>query len=602
MCGIAGAIGIRDGAALVEAMTGALRHRGPDGAGYHSRGRHHLGSTRLSIVDLGAGVQPLYNETGQTCVIFNGEIYNHRQLRAELQRKGHIFATQTDTEVIVHLYEEVGDDVVRHLDGMFAFAVLDAGRLLLARDPLGIKPLYFAYLPERRTFLFASEIKAILRHPGFAARLNLQAVADAIALGYPVGDETYFEGIRSLPPGHTMRVFCDEDAFHVDGPARYHTSAAARDNFADIDEAQAALEATLDAAVNTHLAADVDVGLTLSGGIDSTLLALLARRHVRQPLFTFAVADHDNQPDFVEAAHVARLIESTHRSVVMTFDDYLDVIPGLIEGEEQPSSLYGAPFYFLCRTIACDVKAVLHGEGADELFGGYTPYIDRDSRLAFIKHRLRLLKPLGVAPSGRAIESIRALAGAAAFDEYLERLFADNMGDPLERQHLVPIDKCAMASGVEIRVPYLDRAVVDLVSRMPFRFLVKPELAIRKYILRRLVLSRFGIGLLDVVLREKLGAPAAGKAHLERFTRLCDEMLPDQYVERHEFGRVFTSKRELILFDMFLEVFTKHRGDSSGMGSVIEFIRARASGGSSVRARVRDERAASAVETEVPLS
>ena len=399
-----------------------------------------------------------------------------------------------------------------------------------------------------------------------------------------------------------MRVSCDGDALQIDGPTRYHTSAAVRDDAADIDEAQAALEATLDAAVQTHLAADVEVGLTLSGGIDSTLLALLAQRHVQPPLLTFAVADHDTQADLVEAAHVARLIKSTHRSVVMTFDDYLDVIPGLIEGEEQPSSLYGAPFYFLCRTIARDVKAVLHGEGADELFGGYAPYIDRVSRLAFIKDRLRLLKPLGIAPSDRALESIRALASAATFDEYLERLFADNMGDPLERQHLVPIDKCAMASGVEIRVPYLDRAVVELVSRMPFRFLVKPDLAIRKYILRRLIISRFGVGLLDVGLREKLGAPAAGKAHLARLTRLCDEMVPDQYVKRHEFGRFFASKRELIMFDMFLDVFMTHRGDSTAVGSVIDFIRARVSTGRSAPAGVGDEPDACAVEAEAPLS
>ena len=599
MCGIAGAIGIQDGGALVERMTASLVHRGPDGAGYCSRGRHHLGATRLSIVDLGAGVQPVYNETGQICVVFNGEIYNHRALRAELERKGHSFRTQTDTEVIVHLYEEVGDDVVRHLQGMFAFALLDGTRVLLARDPLGIKPLYFARVPDAPLFLFASEIKAILRHRGLTPQLDLQTLADAMMVGHPVGDETFFEGIRSLQPGHTLAVSFDE-GLKVEAPRRYYSWSAAREENANLNDMQGELEAALDRAVQTHLDADVEVGLTLSGGIDSSVLGLLAQRHLQCPLRTFAVADHAEHADLVQAAHVARMIGSNHQTVVITFDDYLEVIPSLIASEEQPSSLYGVPFHFLCRTVSRSVKATLHGEGADELFGGYAPYIDRYSRLTFIKERLPLLGSLGVSPSKAAVESIRRLATAESFDDYLEQLFADNMGDPLERQHLVPIDKCAMASGVEIRVPYLDPAVVDCARRMPLAFLVRPELLIRKFILRRLALSRFGVGLLEVALREKLGAPAAGKVHHERFTRMCNELLPDDYVTHHELGRCFSSKRELVLFDMFNEVFMKHRGDGAAMGSALDFIRSR-SGGRSTRAAERSESAARVPGAEVPL-
>jgi asparagine synthase (glutamine-hydrolysing) len=574
MCGIAGAIGICDDGALVKQMTAALRHRGPDSVGHCSRGMYHIGAARLNIIDLTAGAQPIYNETGRACVVFNGEIYNHRELRADLQRKGHTFKTQTDTEVIIHLYEEMGDDLVRDLRGMFAFAVFDGSRVLLARDRLGIKPLYFATNPGQQLFLFASEIKAIIRHPGFAPRLDLQTLADAIALGHAVDDRTFFEGVRSLRPGHTLVVSCN-DGLQVGTPRSYYSADVVRDEGADLDEMQAALEHTVDRAVLAHLGGDVEVGLTLSGGIDSSILALFARRHVQRPMSTFAVADHDEHADVVQAKRVAQMIGSTHQTVVMSFDDYLDVIPGLIESEEQPTSLYGAPFYFLCRVIANRIKATLHGEGADELFGGYEQYLDREARVSQIRRRLPLLKHLGVAPSDRAVESIKRLSAPNGFDEYLRHLFADNMGDPLERQHLVPVDKCAMAAGLEIRVPYLDAAVVELANTMPLDFLVRPDLGIRKYILRRLVLSRFGNGMMDVVLREKLGAPAAGKAHLERFTRLCNEILPDKYVISHEFGRCFPSKRELILFDMFLEVFMKHRGDGAAMGSVVDFIRTR---------------------------
>lgn len=170
MCGIAGVIGWRDDGQLIRQMTHSLRHRGPDGEGHFVGDRRCVGATRLSIVDLAAGVQPVFNETNEICVVFNGEIYNHRELRGELRREGHVFRTETDTEVIVHLYEELGDQCVSRLEGMFAFAVLDGARLLLARDPLGIKPLYISHIPEAGLFMFASEIKALLRCPPPSSR------------------------------------------------------------------------------------------------------------------------------------------------------------------------------------------------------------------------------------------------------------------------------------------------------------------------------------------------------------------------------------------------------------------------------------------------
>lgn len=583
MCGIAGVVGGRD-STLIEEMTAVLRHRGPDGRGHASRGALHVGATRLGIIDPTSQTQPIYNEEGTACVVFNGEIYNHQELRTELRGKGHVFKTRTDTEVVVHLYEEMGDDCVHRLHGMFAFAILDGARLLLARDRLGIKPLYYVFMPETQAFVFASEIKAILQHPGFTPRLSLQALADSIVLGYPVGEETFFEGVRSLLPGHTMVVSWGEGV-RVEDPKRYHTPGLARDDSMSLDEAEERLEAQLERAVETHLAADVEVGLTLSGGIDSTVLALLAGERLQRPLHTFTVGDHEEYADVVQAGLVARMIGSEHEPIILSFEEYLSAIPGLVAAEEQPSSLYGLPFYHLCRKVSERVKACLHGEGADELFGGYREYLNRDTRLSYIQSRLPLLKHLGVLPSQRALSTIERLSSAEYFQEYLPRVFEVNQADALERQHLMPVDKCAMATSLEMRVPYLDDGVVELANRIPLSFLVRPDIAVKKYILRRFALRRFGPRVIDVVLREKLGAPVSGVYLLDRFDRLCNEVLPDDYVTRHELGSCFSEKRELLMFDMFIEMFMKHRGDSGSIGSVMDFMQARA--GKSVTGKAR---------------
>jgi asparagine synthase (glutamine-hydrolysing) len=450
-----------------------------------------------------------------------------------------------------------------------------------------MKPLYFTFDAKAQLFLFASEIKAILRYPRFIPRLDTQTLADMLVLSYPVGDRTFFEGVHSLRPGHIMIISCD-NGLHVGDPTPYHARGnIIRRNDVDFEEALERLEMALTRAVETHLAADVDVGLTLSGGIDSTLLALFATQQRQQPLSTFSVADHEGHPDVVQGRQVAEMVGSRHQAIIVSFEDYLETIPNLVAGEEQPGSLYGVPFYFLCRRIAERVRSCLHGEGADELFGGYREYLDRNSRITYIVRRLPLLKRLGVAPSPSALETIRQLSGTGSFETYLRRVFDVNMGDALERQHLVPVDKSAMAASLEIRVPYLDDAVVELVGQLPLRYLVRHDLGIRKYILRRLVLTRFGLGCTDVVLREKLGAPAAGVALLDRFDRLCEEELPDAYVAGHEFGGCFDSKRELIMFDMFLEVFMKHRGDATAIGSVMEFMKERAGERAALRYRRR---------------
>ncbi|MDI6103346.1 asparagine synthase (glutamine-hydrolyzing) [Actinoplanes sp. NEAU-A12] len=570
MCGIAGVLGAGDQRAITE-MIAALEHRGPDGAGRRIRSGVHLAAARLAIIDPAAGPQPVSGHGDTAAVVFNGEIYNHGPLRAELRSRGHVFVTGTDTEVVLHSYEEWGEDCPHHLSGMFAFAVDDGRRVFLARDRLGIKPLYYAILEGGRRFAFASEIKAFLRIPGYRPELDFQAFSDARLIGHPVGDRTYFSGIRKLPPGHTLIVGYDDGWLDTAQPRPYHRRVPAREPM-PYPEAEALLEAALAAAVERHLAADVEVGLTLSGGLDSTLLALFAAEQRDTPLRTFTAADHADHPDVVQAGHVARLIGGTHHVTLPTFDEFLGAIPAYVAANEQPSSLHGLPFFLGCRQIAGHVKACLHGEGADELFGGYSVYLDRARHLRRIRARLATFDGLAARPGPRALETVRRLVTADGFDDYLTELLDLNLTDQLERNHLDPVDQCGMAAGLELRVPYLDDDLVALTGRLPVGFLVRADLGIRKYILRRLALRRFGDSVTDVVLREKLGVPSSGARFLARFAGLCDDLLPPSYLASHPLGAGFATKHALVIFEMFFETFFVHRGDPAGIGTVTDFL------------------------------
>lgn len=209
------------------------------------------------------------------------------------------------------------------------------------------------------------------------------------------------------------------------------------------------------------------------------------------------------------------------------------------------------------------------------MFGGYTYYLEPDARWSHIRGRLPRLKALGMAPSDAAVAIMRRLSPTGGFNDFLERLFEVELNGPLEHQHLVPLDKCAMASGVEMRVPYLDAGMVHLVGKMPLRFLVRPDLHVRKYVLRTLALRRFGPEMIDLALRSKFGAPSAGLVLIKHFDRICDETISDGYVAQHAFGECFKTKRELLMFDMFIEIFMKHRGDNAAVGGVLEFLRDR---------------------------
>jgi asparagine synthase (glutamine-hydrolysing) len=536
MCGIAGQLNL-DGAPVAEQtlrrMCAAMVHRGPDDEGVFADGAFGMGMRRLSINDLAGGHQPLGNEDGSILVVCNGEIYNSPALRAALEVRGHHLTSRSDVAVIPHLYEEHGEDFVRHLDGMFALALWDARRrrLVLARDRLGIKPLYVA---ERAGALaFASEVGALVA-AGWCDDLDFTSLHHYLALGYIPAPGSIFAGVRKLEPATQLTV--DEGKRPVERHYwQLRFAPAARSADACAEEVLDALRA----AVKSHLLSDVPVGVFLSGGVDSSGLVALMSEIAGQHIRTFSVGFEEKSFDELDLARqVARRYETDHHEVVVR-PDALRVLPALVQHFGEPFADSSAvPVYYISELARRHVKVVLSGEGGDEVFGGYETYLA--GKLATLYRRLpsvigRRLVPALVArlPVSHARVSLdykakRFVAGAhlppadghfwwkvvlseaaqaelcigparngvletaalfrdaaarAGSDDWLARLQAIDAHIYLPDNILTKADRMSMAHSLEARVPYLDRALVELAARLP------PDVKIRgltkKYVLKR---------------------------------------------------------------------------------------------------------------------
>jgi len=377
MCGITGVLQFSDNArvepGIVRRMCDVMAHRGPDDDGVYTNGPVGLGMRRLSIVDLATGHQPLSNEDGSLWIVFNGEIYNHAELRPQLEARGHIYRTHSDTETIVHLYEEYGHDCAQHLRGMFAFAIWDTRRqqLFIARDRLGIKPLYYHLTAEH--FVFGSEVKVVLAHPGIDPEFRRAVLPEYLAFGYLSGEETFYHGIRKLMPGHWMEV---DSRGQVNIQRHWDLSITPGDSFRSEADYIRAYRDLLEQAVRSHLMSDVPLGVFLSGGIDSSAVAALMTRIRGTPVETFSVGyTEDAYSELPYARIVAQHLKSIHHEVLLGQQDFFDTLPHLIWHEDEPivwpSSV---PLYFVARLARDRVKVVLTGEGSDETLAGYTRY------------------------------------------------------------------------------------------------------------------------------------------------------------------------------------------------------------------------------------
>jgi asparagine synthase (glutamine-hydrolysing) len=394
MCGIAGIFdtrGRRDvGRERLERMNESQHHRGPDGGGLHVEPGVGLGQRRLAIIDVATGQQPLYNEDGSVVIVFNGEIYNYRELIPELAALGHVFRTKSDTEVIVHAWEAWGEACVTRLRGMFAFALWDRHRetLFLARDRLGVKPLHYALLPDG-TLVFGSELKSLLAHPGLARTIDPLAIEEYFALGYVAEPRTIFAGARKLPPAHTLAL---RRGAPVGEPKRYWDPRFTLDSAIDADEAGAELTRRLDESVRLRLISEVPLGAFLSGGVDSSAVVASMARVSDGPVNTCSIAFAD--PAFDESRYAAMVAERyrTRHSVDRVESDDFDLIDELARVYDEPFADSSAiPTYRVCQLARRHVTVALSGDGGDENFGGYRRY-----RLHLGEERLRRALPQSV--------------------------------------------------------------------------------------------------------------------------------------------------------------------------------------------------------------
>ena len=377
MCGIAGIVGFNREAqaapAVLRRMCGVMSHRGPDDEGIYTEGRIGIGMRRLSIVDLATGHQPLSNEDDSIWIVFNGEIYNHATLREQLIAAGHSYRTRSDTETIVHLYEQYGRDCVQHLRGMFAFAIWDRNRkcLFIARDRLGIKPLY--YTKTDSEFLFGSEIKVLMEHPGTRPEMNREGIPEYLAFGYLSGEETLYRSVSKLMPGHWLEL---NEAGEIRIEQYWDLQTVADEPAKDESYYVSAYRELLEGAVQSHLMSDVPLGVFLSGGVDSSAVAALMTRIRREPIETFSVGySEQSYSELPYARTVAKHINSIHHEVSVSSDDFFNALPKLIWHEDEPivwpSSV---SLYFVAELARERVKVVLTGEGSDETLAGYSRY------------------------------------------------------------------------------------------------------------------------------------------------------------------------------------------------------------------------------------
>ena len=442
MCGIAGFVQ-RDPShqadqTLLQCMCSILRHRGPDDQGLFLQGPVGLGSRRLSIIDLTSGHQPIFNESGRVAVVLNGEIYNFQELRPGLEAKGHRFTTQTDTEVVVHLYEECGVDAVQRLRGMFALALWDGDRqrLLLARDRVGKKPLFYACLPDR--FLFASEIKAILQDPEVPTAIDVAAMDAYLAFQFIPHPLTIYQAIRKLPPAHLLVWEQGE----VTIEPYWHLDFARKIPIRDHEVAEA-LRAQLEEATRVRLTSDVPLGALLSGGVDSSAVVALMSRIMDRPVQTFSLGfAEEAYNELPYARQVAQRFATDHHEMLVSAD-VSGILPRLVWQYDEPFADKSAvPTLYVAQMASRHVRVVLNGDGGDEAFAGYDKYrLGRWQRAwahlpAGLRRTLarRLLAPLQNDSGGRTTWLLTQLAHTLL--PYAEAIFYPEFFDGYGRATL----------------------------------------------------------------------------------------------------------------------------------------------------------------------
>lgn len=504
MCGFCGFTGhIENREEIIQKMMDRIKHRGPDSNGVHVDENVTLGFNRLSLIDLTDGTQPMYNENGTIVMVFNGEIYNFLELRDKLKTKGHKFKTHSDTETLIHAYEQYGPDMFKHIRGMFAFVIYDYNkqRVFGARDFFGIKPFYYSIMDNE--MIFGSEIKSFMEHPKFTPEVNTEALENYLTFQYSVLDETFFKGVYKLPPGHYFTFTAGEFKLKKYWSSHFSFEHQSKENF------EAEVDSTLKDSIKMHELSDVEVGSFLSSGVDSSLVAALFNGDK-----TFTVGfDYDSYNEIDYAKSLSDELGKQNFSQLITTEEYWSSLPIIQYHMDEPLADPAAvALYFVSKLASKSVKACLSGEGADEFFGGYNIYKEPLS-LAFINKFPRFIRKflamivqkiprhfkgksffirasktlperfIGNANIFSLDERKRILKNAehntlpqAITKKYYDQAFAYD--DITKMQYidinlwmvgdiLLKADKMSMANSLEVRVPYLDKRVFKSAAKLP---------------------------------------------------------------------------------------------------------------------------------------
>jgi asparagine synthase (glutamine-hydrolysing) len=587
MCGIVGISGtdLTDTAASrdhIARMLGALEHRGPDDEGHYIEAGVGMGMRRLAVIDLATGRQPISNEDGSIWIVFNGEIYNYRELRRLLLARGHKLRTRTDTETIAHLYEDEGERCVERLRGMFAFAIWDRRErsLFLARDRVGKKPLHYAL--AGRTLVFGSEIKSLLQHPGVKREVDLQAISDFLSFGYVPDPATAFAGVRKLPPGHTLtfknglvytRRYWDFDFSGSDSGVNSGGSTGPGGRGLEEREEYYVerLRELIAESVRIRLESDVPLGAFLSGGIDSSLVVAMMAREMK--VKTFSIGFTDASFDELRYARIAaRRFGADHHEFVVT-PDVCRLVEEIVWHHDEPfADVSSVPTYVVSKMAREHVTVALSGDGGDEVFGGYERYVvdhrrRRYERIpAFLRRAMlrsaralpqgaygkRFLRNIALEPAARYVDSVsyfdvdsqrdlfsedarRALGGYdparrfertfAAPDDCsrLERLLYLDSKTYLPGDILVKVDRMSMANSLETRAPLLDHRLIEFAQTIPASFKLRGLET--KYILKR---AAEGLIPDEIISRPKQGFDAPIRRWFNHELReMLDDTLTD---------------------------------------------------------------------------
>jgi asparagine synthase (glutamine-hydrolysing) len=594
MCGIAGKVAVStDGAvvdaAIVHRMMDLIVHRGPDDDGIYIDRQAVLGHRRLSIIDLSTGKQPISNEDGTVWIVYNGEIYNFPEIREQLLARGHVLKTHSDTEVIVHLYEDFGEQCVTQLRGMFAFALWDVRKkkLVLARDRVGIKPLY--YVQTRGSLLFASEIKAFRADPSVQLELNPQAIDTFLTFLYVPGSETLFRNVRKLDPGHYLVM---EDG-RVKVTRYWDLRFTAPESNGHFRDSVAKLQEMLKQTVRDHMISDVPVGVLLSGGVDSTALLSFAVHETQKKVSSFTIGFEGQ--NFADERPYAKLAADTfgseHHEMTITARDFLEFLPKYVWHMEEPVCEPPAvALYYVTKLASAHVKVLLSGEGGDEAFAGYQNY-----RNILWLERLRAVGQPWTGLAAGMFEGLGHVGGLGRLQKYsgmlkmpledyyygrtsgpssffnrskaamytagfaqsvettgssqrMQELFSQVVGQPALNQMLyvdtktwlpddllVKADKISMANSIEVRVPLLDHKVLEFAAGLPISYKVRGFTT--KYILKEAFTGRIPQPILD---RKKTGFPVPVESWISHELK---DFVQDILLDSKTLGRGYFQKR-----------------------------------------------------------